>query len=185
MTPVQPEELLVAIRIPKEWAGARFYFEKVTDRERLGLRRWSMSPRRSDRRRRRRAERRAWPSAACRCTPRRSASPRRPSRARRSIRSWRQARRPVRDPRRASAQLQPLQGAADGEPRHALGARRHGLSAGAVVPLRHQCLRADSAGGSVVGSDLVVRRCGAGLYCRACGGEGPCRVAHAVAGVTA
>ena len=32
MTQVQPEELLVAIRIPKEWAGARFYFEKVTDR---------------------------------------------------------------------------------------------------------------------------------------------------------
>jgi xanthine dehydrogenase YagS FAD-binding subunit len=32
MTQVQPEELLVAIRIPKQWAGARFYFEKVTDR---------------------------------------------------------------------------------------------------------------------------------------------------------
>lgn len=32
MTQVQPEDLLVAIRIPKEWAGSRFYFEKVTDR---------------------------------------------------------------------------------------------------------------------------------------------------------
>lgn len=32
MTQIQPEDLLVAIRIPKEWAGARFYFEKVTDR---------------------------------------------------------------------------------------------------------------------------------------------------------
>ena len=32
MTQMQPEDLLVAIRIPKEWAGARFYFEKVTDR---------------------------------------------------------------------------------------------------------------------------------------------------------
>jgi xanthine dehydrogenase YagS FAD-binding subunit len=32
MTQVQPEDLLVAIRIPKEWAGARVYFEKVTDR---------------------------------------------------------------------------------------------------------------------------------------------------------
>lgn len=33
MTQVKPEELLVAIRIPKEWADARFYFEKVTDRK--------------------------------------------------------------------------------------------------------------------------------------------------------
>ena len=33
MTQMQPEDLLVAIRIPKEWAGARFYFEKVTDRQ--------------------------------------------------------------------------------------------------------------------------------------------------------
>jgi xanthine dehydrogenase YagS FAD-binding subunit len=32
MTQTQPEELLVAIRVPKNWAGARFYFEKVTDR---------------------------------------------------------------------------------------------------------------------------------------------------------
>jgi len=32
MTQTQPEELLVAIRIPKAWADARFYFEKVTDR---------------------------------------------------------------------------------------------------------------------------------------------------------
>jgi xanthine dehydrogenase YagS FAD-binding subunit len=32
MTQMQPEDLLVAIRLPKEWAGARFYFEKVTDR---------------------------------------------------------------------------------------------------------------------------------------------------------
>ena len=32
LTQMQPEDLLVAIRIPKEWAGARFYFEKVTDR---------------------------------------------------------------------------------------------------------------------------------------------------------
>jgi xanthine dehydrogenase YagS FAD-binding subunit len=32
MTQMQPEDLLVAIRIPKGWADARFYFEKVTDR---------------------------------------------------------------------------------------------------------------------------------------------------------
>jgi xanthine dehydrogenase YagS FAD-binding subunit len=32
MTAVKPEELLVAIRIPNTWAGARFYFEKVADR---------------------------------------------------------------------------------------------------------------------------------------------------------
>jgi len=32
LTQLQPEDLLVAIRIPKEWAGVRFYFEKVTDR---------------------------------------------------------------------------------------------------------------------------------------------------------
>ena len=33
LTSVQPQELLTAIRIPKTWAGARFYFEKVADRE--------------------------------------------------------------------------------------------------------------------------------------------------------
>ncbi len=33
MTVVKPEELLVAIRIPNTWAGAKFYFEKVADRQ--------------------------------------------------------------------------------------------------------------------------------------------------------
>jgi xanthine dehydrogenase YagS FAD-binding subunit len=32
MTVVKPDELLVAIRIPNKWAGAKFYFEKVADR---------------------------------------------------------------------------------------------------------------------------------------------------------
>jgi xanthine dehydrogenase YagS FAD-binding subunit len=32
MTVLQPEELLVAIRIPNKWAGSKFYFEKVADR---------------------------------------------------------------------------------------------------------------------------------------------------------
>jgi xanthine dehydrogenase YagS FAD-binding subunit len=32
MTVLEPGELLVAIRIPDTWAGARFYFEKVRDR---------------------------------------------------------------------------------------------------------------------------------------------------------
>lgn len=32
MTVVKPEELVVAIRIPNKWAGAKFYFEKVADR---------------------------------------------------------------------------------------------------------------------------------------------------------
>jgi xanthine dehydrogenase YagS FAD-binding subunit len=32
MTVVKPEELLVALRIPNKWAGAKFYFEKVADR---------------------------------------------------------------------------------------------------------------------------------------------------------
>ena len=32
MTALQPGELLIAVRIPKHWAGARFYFEKVADR---------------------------------------------------------------------------------------------------------------------------------------------------------
>jgi xanthine dehydrogenase YagS FAD-binding subunit len=32
MTILKPEELLVAIRIPNKWAGAKFYFEKVADR---------------------------------------------------------------------------------------------------------------------------------------------------------
>src|SRR5258708_12723493 len=31
MTVVKPEELLVAIRIPNKWSGAKFYFEKVAD----------------------------------------------------------------------------------------------------------------------------------------------------------
>ena len=33
MTVLQPGELLAAIRIPATWAGARFYFEKVRDRQ--------------------------------------------------------------------------------------------------------------------------------------------------------
>ena len=33
MTVLQPGELLTAIRLPKTWAGARFYFEKVADRQ--------------------------------------------------------------------------------------------------------------------------------------------------------
>ncbi|HEV7631418.1 MAG TPA: xanthine dehydrogenase family protein subunit M [Steroidobacteraceae bacterium] len=32
MTVVQPGEILTAIRLPKTWAGATFYFEKVADR---------------------------------------------------------------------------------------------------------------------------------------------------------
>jgi xanthine dehydrogenase YagS FAD-binding subunit len=32
MTVLQPGELLTAVRFPKEWAGAKPYFEKVTDR---------------------------------------------------------------------------------------------------------------------------------------------------------
>ena len=32
MTVAQEGEILTAIRFPKEWAGAKFYFEKVTDR---------------------------------------------------------------------------------------------------------------------------------------------------------
>ena len=33
LTAVRPEEILIAIRLPKEWAGARFYFEKAADRQ--------------------------------------------------------------------------------------------------------------------------------------------------------
>jgi xanthine dehydrogenase YagS FAD-binding subunit len=33
MTVLQPNELLVALRIPNTWAGAKFYFEKVADRQ--------------------------------------------------------------------------------------------------------------------------------------------------------
>jgi xanthine dehydrogenase YagS FAD-binding subunit len=33
LTAVRPEEILVAIRLPNEWAGARFYFEKAADRQ--------------------------------------------------------------------------------------------------------------------------------------------------------
>jgi xanthine dehydrogenase YagS FAD-binding subunit len=33
MTQLKPEEILIAIRIPNSWAGARFYFEKVADRD--------------------------------------------------------------------------------------------------------------------------------------------------------
>ena len=32
LTSTKPEEILTAIRIPKTWAGAHFYFEKVADR---------------------------------------------------------------------------------------------------------------------------------------------------------
>jgi xanthine dehydrogenase YagS FAD-binding subunit len=33
MTVLQPQELLVALRIPNTWADAKFYFEKVADRQ--------------------------------------------------------------------------------------------------------------------------------------------------------
>jgi xanthine dehydrogenase YagS FAD-binding subunit len=33
MTALEPNELLVAIRLPAAWAGSRFYFEKVADRQ--------------------------------------------------------------------------------------------------------------------------------------------------------
>jgi xanthine dehydrogenase YagS FAD-binding subunit len=32
MTVLEPEDLLTAIRLPSAWAGASFYFEKVSDR---------------------------------------------------------------------------------------------------------------------------------------------------------
>jgi xanthine dehydrogenase YagS FAD-binding subunit len=32
MTVLEPEDLLTAVRLPNEWAGASFYFEKVADR---------------------------------------------------------------------------------------------------------------------------------------------------------
>ena len=32
MTILEPGEIVTAVRFPKKWAGARFYFEKVTDR---------------------------------------------------------------------------------------------------------------------------------------------------------
>jgi xanthine dehydrogenase YagS FAD-binding subunit len=33
MTTLEPEEILTAVRIPSKWAGKRFYFEKVADRD--------------------------------------------------------------------------------------------------------------------------------------------------------
>jgi xanthine dehydrogenase YagS FAD-binding subunit len=33
MTDLQPGDILTAVRIPGKWAGAKFYFEKVTDRK--------------------------------------------------------------------------------------------------------------------------------------------------------
>jgi xanthine dehydrogenase YagS FAD-binding subunit len=33
LTSVKPEEILTAVRVPNNWAGARFYFEKVADRD--------------------------------------------------------------------------------------------------------------------------------------------------------
>ena len=33
LTSLKPEEVLTAVRIPNSWAGARFYFEKVADRD--------------------------------------------------------------------------------------------------------------------------------------------------------
>jgi xanthine dehydrogenase YagS FAD-binding subunit len=33
LTSLKPEEILTAVRVPNSWAGARFYFEKVADRD--------------------------------------------------------------------------------------------------------------------------------------------------------
>ena len=88
MTQMQPEDLLVAIRIPKEWAGAQFYFEKVTDRNSWDFPLVNVAAAvktdaggvvQSSRSRRRRRVVHAATAAA---------SPRRPSRARKSTRSW-------------------------------------------------------------------------------------------------
>ena len=38
MTILQPGDLLTAIRLPATWGGARFYFEKVRDRQVWDLR---------------------------------------------------------------------------------------------------------------------------------------------------
>jgi len=32
MTILKPGEIVTAVRLPKKWSGAKFYFEKVTDR---------------------------------------------------------------------------------------------------------------------------------------------------------
>ena len=37
MTVLAPGELLTAIRLPATWSGAQFSFEKIRDRQRLGL----------------------------------------------------------------------------------------------------------------------------------------------------
>ena len=37
MTVLAPKDILTAIRIPNTWAGAKFYFEKVADRQYVGL----------------------------------------------------------------------------------------------------------------------------------------------------
>ena len=33
MTSLKPGEILTAVRLPKKWAGKRFYFEKIADRD--------------------------------------------------------------------------------------------------------------------------------------------------------
>jgi xanthine dehydrogenase YagS FAD-binding subunit len=37
MTVLNEGEILTAVRLPNEWANAEFYFEKVADRECMGL----------------------------------------------------------------------------------------------------------------------------------------------------
>ena len=127
LTQLQPEDLLVAIRIPKESAGARFYFEKVTDRatwdfalvnvaaavktDASGTGGGELAHR---------GRRRGGNAAALR---RGRADHQGPE----SRSEPRGARRQVGDPRRSSTQLQCLQDPADGEPGDARRAGRASL----------------------------------------------------------
>ena len=123
MTQMQPEDLLVAIRIPKEWAGARFYFEKVDRSQHLGLRAGQCRGGGEDRCQRRGAElaHRRGRGGRDAATLRRCRGDHQGQEGRPGPRG---ARRPVGDPRRPPAQLQPLQDPAHGEPRYARRAGR-------------------------------------------------------------
>ena len=123
MTQMQPEDLLVAIRIPKEWAGARFYFEKVTDRNTWDFALVNVAAAvKTDASGAVQNSRIAVGGVAA--TPRRCGVAEETIKGKKVDQEPGGACRPVGDPRRPPAQLQRLQDPADGEPRHARRAGR-------------------------------------------------------------
>ncbi len=168
MTSLEKGDVLTAIRLPAEWSGARFYFEKVADRNTWDFALVNIAAAMvvSGAAGSEKIEKIRIAAGAVQCVPRRLTAVEqvvdRPAEDRR----YGLARRPQRGERRDAAQLQPLQDPAAAEPRHARDPRRvaeraavvRETFAGGAVQDQPRRLRPRSAARSVVGLDLCLLR---------------------------